>query len=114
MTKINDLPLTLKQQEAILELKKRLFYKFKIEEIILYGSTARQEADNESDIDLLFITSEPLSRITRHKITDVIFDININFDTNFSSLVVDKKKWLSGIFSILPIRNEIKRDGIKL
>ena len=80
--------------------------------ITLYGSAARQEADQESDIDLLIVTELPLPRQVRHQITDIVFEINLRFDTNISTLVVDRKSWESGLFSVLPLHDEIIREGV--
>ncbi|MEK9136627.1 MAG: nucleotidyltransferase domain-containing protein, partial [Bacteroidota bacterium] len=82
--------------------------------IVLYGSFSRGESDEESDIDLLVFTRLPLQRKVRHQITDTVFEVNLKYDTNFSTLVVDRASWESGIFSILPVRDEILRDGIAL
>jgi len=45
--------------------------------------------------------------------TDIVFDVNLQFGTNFSTLVVDQESWEAGIISVLPLRNEIIRDGIR-
>jgi len=82
--------------------------------LVLYGSFARGQADEESDVDLLIVTGRPLTRFERHEITDVAFEVNLQYDTNFSTLVVDLKSWESGMFSVLPIRDEIIRDGIQV
>ena len=95
-------------------LKNRLSGKFGIEEIILFGSVARGEADDESDCDLLFITGKPMNRFERHKITDEVFEINLLYDMNFSSLVVDRASWENGPVSVLAIHDEIRADGIAL
>jgi len=104
--------LTPNEHQALAELRRRLFDEFQVEAILLYGSHARGEADDESDLDLLILTAEPHSRRERHKITDLIFEINLRYDTNFSSLVIDHDCWETGVVSVLPIRDEILRDGI--
>jgi predicted nucleotidyltransferase len=109
---IDTIALTEKQREALNEIKLRLREKFDIEAFVLYGSVARGEADEESDEDLLVVTSRPLNRFERHEITDVVFEANLRCDTNFSTLVVDRESWETGKISVLPIRDEIIRDGI--
>jgi hypothetical protein len=42
----------------------------------------------------------------------IIFDINLEYEKNISSTVVDQYSWESGCFSILPIKNEIEREGM--
>ena len=60
------------------------------------------------------VTSKPLIRFKRHEITNVVFEVNLQFDTTFSTLVVDLKSWETGIISVLPVRDEIIRDGIRV
>jgi predicted nucleotidyltransferase len=75
---------------------------------------ARGQATEESDADLLIVTSNPLTRFEGHEITNVVFEVNLHYDTNFSTLVVDRRSWNTGIISVLPVRNEILRDGIQV
>jgi len=114
MKQLQDLHLTPIQHKALSELRSRLLGELAIEEIILYGSVARGEADEESDIDLLIVTSEALKRTARHEITDAVFEVNLRYGTNFSTLVVDRASWESGLISALPIREAILREGILL
>jgi predicted nucleotidyltransferase len=112
---LDDVALSPKQRQALKELQKRLLDQFDIEALILYGSVARGEADEESDVDLLVVTPQPLSsRSARHAITDVVFEVNLHHGTNFSTLVVDRDAWEAGVFTVLQLRDEILRDGIPL
>jgi len=112
MKPVNDIAMTSEQREALAEIKRRLLEAFDIRAIVLYGSFARGQADEESDVDLLIVTALPLTRFQRHEITKVVFEVNLQHDTNFSTLVVDLKSWETGAFSVLPIHDEILRDGI--
>ncbi len=97
---------------ALKKLKKLLEDNFCVDKLIAFGSVVRNEADDESDLDLLVVTCEKFSRSERHKITDIIFDVNLKYGTNISSTVVDQYSWESGYFSILPIKDEIEREGV--
>ena len=114
MRQAEDIPIGPRQHEALDEIKRRLPERFDIRALVLYGSFARGQADEESDVDLLVVTGRPLTRCERHELTDVVFEVNLRHETNFSTLVVDRKSWESGMFSILPIRDEILRDGIQV
>lgn len=114
MRKLDNNTLSSNQYQALGELRQRLFDMFDIDTLIIYGSAARAEADEESDIDLLIVTLKPLSRSARHEITDIVFEINLTYSTNFSTLVIDHISWKSGAFSVLPLKEEILKDGIKL
>jgi len=111
---IDNIPMAPKQLEALREIKRRLLEKFDIKALVLYGSVARNQADEESDVDLLIVTSKPLSRFERHEITNMVFEVNLQYDTTFSTLVVDLASWETGIISVLPLRDEIIRDGIQV
>lgn len=114
MTRLDATALTPNQYQALVELRRRLYEAFDIVSLILYGSVVRGEADEESDLDLLVITRQLLTRSERHQITDVVFEVNLQYGTNFSTLVVDHHSWETGMISILPLREEILKDGIPL
>jgi len=114
MSHMDNIPLSPKQAQALSEIKQRLTEKFDIKTFVLYGSIARGHADEESDVDLLVVTSKPLTRFERHKITDIVFEVNLQYDTTFSTLVIDQKSWETGFITVLPIRDEIIRDGIQV
>ena len=114
MRQIDEIPITAAQAGALQEIKQRLLEKFAIKALVLYGSLARGQADEESDVDLLVVTARPLSRVERHEITDAVFEVNLRYDTNVSTLVVDAESWENGLISVLPIRDEILRDGVQV
>ncbi len=114
MKHTKNIPLTPTQIQALSEIKRSLLGRFDIEAFVLYGSVARGQANEESDADLLIVTSTPLTRFERHEITNVVFEVNLHYDTNFSTLVVDLRSWETGIISVLPLRDEIIRDGIQV
>jgi predicted nucleotidyltransferase len=57
--------------------------KFDIKAFVLYGSVARGQADKESEVDLLIVTSKLLTRFERHEITNVVVEVNLHYDTTF-------------------------------
>ena len=114
MKRLDDISLSPSQLQALNDVSRRLFHDFDVEAILLYGSVVRGEADEESDLDLLVLTTKPLTRTARHRITDVVFEVNLHHGTNLSTLVVDRSAWEAGPVSVLPIRDEILKDGIPL
>jgi uncharacterized protein len=114
MNNIGKIPNNSTLIQAISEIKQKIKVKYSVIDIILFGSAARGESDEESDIDILIITAEPMTRFKRHEITDIVFDINLQYSTNFSTLVVDQKSWETGMVSYMPVHDEITRDGIYL
>lgn len=105
--------LNVTQQNALRELRARLLTELDfVESLTLFGSAARGTAQAGSDIDLLVLTSRLLDNRSRHQITDIQFDINLKYGTNFSSLVVAASEWEHGVASVLPIKRAVVRDGV--
>ena len=111
---MNKILLSSTQSKALDLIKTKVMAAFPVVDLVLYDYTARGDADEESDQDLMIIIPEPISRFKRHEITDIVFDVNLQFGTNFSTLVVDRDSWETGMISVLPLRDEIMRDGIRL
>jgi uncharacterized protein len=110
--RLEDVKLTPNECAALDETRHRLFNECPVEELVLFGSVARGEADEESDIDLLAITAEILSWDAQNELTGIVTEVNLEYETNFSTLVVDKQAWESGVYRILPIKQEILKDGV--
>ncbi len=109
-----EMRISRRESEALYLIKAKVTAAFPVVDFVLYGSAARWEMDEESDLDLMIVVLEPLSRFKRHEITDIVFDVNLQFGTNFSTLVVDQESWETGMISVLAIKDEIMRDGISL
>lgn len=45
--------------------------------MIVFGSVARGKANDESDLDLLVITSKPPTHAMRDAMSDEIFEVNL-------------------------------------
>ena len=109
---LDTLLLTASEHKAVLEADRRLKKLFPVEQLIVFGSVARCQADEGSDLDLLVVTTEPMTYRMRNAMSDAIFDINLEYDTNLSIVVVDAGSWESGVLSATPLHAEIERDGV--
>lgn len=105
--------LTSRQAEALEAIKTRTLSKFEIAKMVLYGSIVRNDYDDkESDIDLLILTKNELSRTKRHQITEIIFEENLKYETNFSGRVIPYSNWENGLYPLLTIYEDVKNEGI--
>ncbi|KPA10258.1 Nucleotidyltransferase domain protein [Candidatus Magnetomorum sp. HK-1] len=112
MKKLNDKILKKSERSAIYESIAFLKQSHQLDSVILYGSKARGDFDEYSDIDLLIITFYKLKNKEESHIYEVLFDIGIKYDVIFSPLNIVSKDWRGGIFTEFYIYNEILKDGI--
>ena len=71
-------PVSLRYREIAAETAARLLAAFPddIQAIVLYGSVARGDANEHSDIDLLVITPAAADYETRYKISGIAYDVS--------------------------------------
>ncbi len=89
----------------------------RVKKIILYGSYARGDYRENSDVDIMILTDLSDSEIIeyRDKVSDIAFDIEFdhNFDVMLSPLVknIDKfNYWLEA----LPFYINVEKEGVVL
>jgi len=114
MKALHDLPLPAALRAAIQAARNRLTAECSVERLMLFGSVVRGESDAESDADLLIVLTEPPTAQVRDRITSLILDINLAYDTNLSELIVDQQTWDTGLPAALPIHAEIEAEGSRL
>ncbi|SRR5713226_6476575 len=114
MKALHDLQLPERLCKALQAARDRLVAEFNVDRIVLFGSVVRGEADEESDVDLLVVLKGPPEHKIRNRISRIILDINLEYDTNLSSLVVEQQVWDEGLLSVSPIHEEIEEEGIRL
>ncbi|NOZ71855.1 MAG: nucleotidyltransferase domain-containing protein [Chloroflexi bacterium] len=81
-------------------------------EIILYGSRARGTSRVDSDWDFLILLPAPVDKMLEIKIKDCLYDIELETDTVLSSIIRTKQEWLSERYEVIPLHQEVERDGI--
>lgn len=111
---LSDLSLTDNERNALTELKRRLSDEFSGVEIILFGSAARDESEEFSDIDLLILLEEEPSTDIENQIIAIAYDLELKYDTVFGLLIESKHFWNSGLAGAMPIHRNIEREGIAI
>ena len=117
MKTLQDLQLPKNVLAALQTARDCINAEFAVDRIVLFGSVVRGEDDEESDVDLLIVLKDPPSHQERDRITSVILDINLEYDTNLSELIefaLDRQTWALGLPSVLPIHQAIQEEGIPL
>jgi predicted nucleotidyltransferase len=87
----------MRRPHIIKDIAKVMKSNFPQAETYLYGSEARGEAHEDSDIDLLILVPNELDdaqfRKLKAEIQDKIFDIEFDHIANISPLILQHKKW---------------------
>ncbi len=99
------------EREAVETAVRMLKNEFSVIEVILFGSKARGDHDEHSDIDLLVVASRLLHWKEEKAIVGALFDIGMKYDVIFSPLFTFSNEWENGIFTKFPVYQEISRDG---
>lgn len=80
----------------------------------LFGSKVTGTADKESDLDLLIMLPCEITEDIRRQIIYQIFDLNLEFATNISALIMSKSEWENPPYSLLPIHAYIQEEGVSI
>ena len=99
------------ERDAIQAAVRILKNEFSVIEVILFGSKARGDDDEHSDIDLLVVASRLLNWKEEKAVIGALFDIGMKYDVIFSPLFTFSDEWENGIFTEFPVYQEISRDG---
>jgi predicted nucleotidyltransferase len=96
------------------ELKQRLsdLYGDRLAELVLYGSQARGDADEDSDIDVLVVLRGDVDPCTElDRASDVVYDLSYQNDTLVTVVFVPESKYILGQG---PLIMNAKREGLPL
>lgn len=90
-------------------------YGSSLQRIILYGSYARGEATESSDIDIMILVSLDDLSIKNYsdKLSDITFDINLDNDLMIMPIVKNEEhfnKWIGAY----PFYRNVEKEGVSL
>ena len=88
-------------------------FKENIKMIILYGSVARNEAKDDSDIDIAIIMKNDMDEKTQEQFIRWSADMDIRFDKVFSIIDIQEEK-LEQWGNVLSFYKNVQKEGIVL
>ena len=86
----------------------------KLVAVYWFGSTARNNASNESDIDILIETTSTLTRSERDQVTDIVIDLCAETNTVLDIHYYTAHELNTAPFSYSPFIDTVKREAIKV
>lgn len=104
-------PLSRLETDALTAFAARVRERFgaRLAELRLFGSRARGEGHEESDLDLLVLV-DGLTREERREVLDLAFDVGLASGLMLSPLAQDSQQWRRD----LPLAVAIEREGAPL
>ena len=111
MKRLEKTALMKNELNAIETAVERLKKDYPMDRVVLFGSKARGDSDEYSDIDLLIITTRNLHWKEEKDIIELLFDIGMDYDVIFSPFFATNSEWDGDLFSEFPIYQEILKDG---
>ncbi len=100
---------------AIERLKKSLRERFGKEiELFLFGSVARGESLESSDVDILVLLKNTVNTSIEEEIYDIAYEIGLEYDIVFGVIVHTKKEWKELSKIQIPLTLEVKKEGMKI
>lgn len=100
--------------EAIREFELELRKCYRVVQLRLFGSTARGESDEESDMDVLIVLADKVTHRIRNNISDIAFEINLKYETNISVVVFDEETWNNGVLKLTSFYSKVVREGVAI
>src|SRR4030042_6058589 len=103
------IPLNYNEQYALKGIINEVTSKYPVKRIILYGSKARGDFLEGSDIDLLFITEGSVDRSIKFQISDIIYNYELSHDVVVSAIFVSESDFRDKV-NIFLMR--VKKEGV--
>lgn len=100
------------EKEAIRNLYTKIKDELYVDRIILFGSKARGDAEEYSDVDLLVLTNKTKTRNDREKLSEIAADINIDYGVALSCLYFNLSEWEQGDSVNPSLKDNVEKEGI--
>jgi predicted nucleotidyltransferase len=103
---------TVKLKKLLIELKRGLssLYGPRLKSVYLYGSYARGDYDEESDLDVMIVLSDFDRRVAEIKRTsELIGNLSLEYGITVSAVFMREMEWKAG--NLMLLRN-VKAEGL--
>lgn len=97
----------------LVESELKLLFRNKLSEIILYGSYARGDYNQKSDIDVIALVDEGDLNQYDRQILELNVDLSIEYDVDLSIVIISRVDFDSNV-DIIPLYRNIDKEGISI
>lgn len=98
-------------RETARELRMRLAAEIPVRDLVVFGSRARGDAGDDSDLDV-FIELEDVIPSFRRRISDIAWEVGFARDRVISTIVATREQ-LAGALGVSPLMRDIREHGVR-
>lgn len=109
-----ELPFKEKDKQAITKFKQNVLYRFPDASFILFGSKARNQDSDFSDIDILILLTRKITTRIEEEIFGIGFEVGLQYEVVFGIVVEEDTFWNSPIAKAMPFHWMISKEGIPI
>ena len=101
------------EANAVYKLKDALSKDYKLIQMKLFGSKAKGNYSDESDIDLLIVLEDYDWKV-ENEIYEICFEIGLEYDVLLSPVIFSKKEFDDKLTKITPFYKVVAKEGLQL
>lgn len=109
-----ELHLKEKDKQAISEFKQNILFRFPDANFILFGSKAKYQDSDFSDIDILILLNRKITTRIEEEIFGIGFEVGLQHDVVFGIIVEEDTFWNSPLAKAMPFNWMISKEGIPI
>ncbi len=114
MKTISQLKLKRNEINSLMEIKQNLLATFPNAQIILYGSKARGDSNEFSDIDILILLESKITTKVKESITAIVYEFELKYDVICQTTVENRDFWNSSLANVMPLHLNVEKEGVVL
>ena len=82
--------------------------------VILYGSRARGDAEDDSDYDLLVLVDREVDMSLERAIVDRLVPLEVRAGKALTVLIYNRSQWDSALYRAMPLHKNVTREGVAI
>ena len=101
-----------KVHRIVKELKSKIAFKYKLKELKVFGSSARGDRRDDSDIDVYILIPE-VTRKLEEELFDIAYDLELKYDCLIDLIVFDERT-LNEKYGSTPFYQNVSNEGLNV